>query len=235
MEDLRSPDPFLVSWGEAGAWRGAHYQAQLLASLPPALVEWEPGTIFKMTRALGQAHALRNYLVKEVDDLVPSLRSPHLHRAMAALRSSRRGPRRWRRYWVNRAASMADLVDAEHVLLSQSRLQLDAWVRALDQGIVGVVQQQTWVGANTPGSELQRDWSNLFSRLREGEEGLKHLRESFIRLIEGTECLRLKAEMFADVCNAVPSHEDVLSSVSLTALTAKLIEVPPSGVPEARE
>lgn len=234
MDHLRAVDPFFVSWGEAGAWRGARYQADLIAGLPPALLDWNPGSIVKITRALGQAHALRNYLVREVDLLVPSLRSPQLHRAMGALRSSRHGPRRWRRYWVNRAASMSDLVDTEHLLLTQSRLQLEAWVRALDEAIAGVAQQSA-LNTDAPPQTMQRDWSGLLSRLKEGEEGLRGLRESFMRLIEGTECLRMKAEMFADVCNAVPSHEDVLTSSALTTLTNKLIEVPPSGVPEARE
>ena len=229
-------DPFLLAWGEVGAWRGVAAQSSLLAILPRVLMEWNTKALFNVAYAIGQSQALRHHLVEQVDVLVATLQSPYLHRGADDLRRGRSSfLRRWRRHCIKRAVSLCNLVENERQQLSVARVQLEAWVRALDNALDGLRAQQEWVeGVDRPDS-YEREWGEFKRLLLSSIEGVDLLRTHFSKLLDGVEVLRTKAALFNEVCNAVPNHEDILQSVAFSTLVGELLAMPPSNIPVCDE
>lgn len=229
-------DPFLLAWGEVGAWRGVAAQSSLLSLLPRVLMEWNTQALFNVAYAIGQSQALRHHLVERVDNLVETLSSPYLHRGMEDLRTGRTAfLRKWRRHCIKRAVAIGGLVEQEHQGLSMARVQLEAWVRALDNALDGLRAQQEWLNGVYVPNQYHRGWEELKRLLLSSVEGVELLRTHFQKLLEGVEVLRSKGALFNEVCNAVPNHEDILHSVAFSAIVSELLALPRSNIPVCKE
>lgn len=229
-------DPFLLAWGEVGAWRGVSAQSSLVSILPRALLGWNTQALFNVAYAVGQSQALRHHLVEQVDELVGNLSTPYLHRGMEDLRSGRTGLfRKWRRHCIKRAVSLCALVEQEHHGLSMARVQLEAWVRALDNALLGLGVQQEWVERVNHPRNHEREWNEFKRLLVSSIEGVELLRTHFLKLLDGVEVLRAKGALYNEVCNAVPNHEDILHSVAFSAIVGQLLALPRSNIPVCKE
>lgn len=230
-------DPFLLAWGEVGAWRGVQAQASLVSILPQTLLTWNAQGVFQVAHAIGQSQSLRHHLVEEIDRLVATMGLPWLHRAMEDLRAGNRGwIRKWRRHCIKRAVSYCLVVDQEHKQMSLARVQLEAWVRSLDCALVGLRNQREWMdGVSDLPVEHRKEFDEFQKMLMASVESVDLLRNHLLKLLAGVECLRAKARLFDELCNAVPNHEDILNSETFRVILAELLAVPPSCIPISKE
>lgn len=227
-------DRFLLAWGEAEAWRGYDARARLLASMSTALITSAPAEIFQVAHALGNAHALRHHVIRGIDDLLPQVRSPYLHKGLREARSSRRGPARWRKYWLSRVLTYAGEVENELGSAVFAQTRLAAWSRALSVAQEGLIAARTLLPSPPP-VLLCRDWDALSLRLEEEGVTLTRLDERINKLVEGLGALRAKGEALLEIIDTVPSNEDVLRALSLQHLLQDLDKLHPSHIPGALE
>lgn len=227
-------DRFLVAWGEAESWRGYEARANLLASLSTTLIASSPAEIFRVAHALGNAHALRHHIVRGIDQLLPSLRAQYLNKGLREVRSSRRGPARWRRYWLARVVTYAGSIEDELNAAVSAQTSLVSWSRALTVAQEGIAAAGALIPAPPP-VLLCRDWENLSARMTEEAASLSRLDERIGKLMEGLQAQRAKGEALLEVCDAVPTNEDVLRSTTLQGLVRDLDNLRASGIPGALE
>lgn len=227
-------DRFMLAWGEAEAWRGYEARSRLLASMSTALISSAPVEIFQIAHALGNAHALRHHLIHEIDALLPHVRSPYLHKGLREARTSRRGPARWRKYWLSRVLTYGSEIEGELNAVVSAQTRLAAWSRALSVAQEGLMAARARAPSPPP-VQLCRDWDALSLRLEEEGATLTRLDERISKLIEGLGALRAKGEGLLEVIDTVPSNEDVLRAMSLQHLLRDLDKLPPSHIPGALE
>lgn len=83
--------------------------------------------------------------------------------------------------------------------------------------------------------EHRKEFDELQKMLLSSVESVGLLQNHLVKLLEGVECLRAKARLFDEVCNAVPNHEDILKSETFLAILGHLLDLPSSRIPIAKE
>lgn len=235
VKDSKGTDLFMLAWGEMSAWRGAAAKAQLLSLIHPELIEWDPAVAVRLVHAAGVSSAVRDYIVGQIDILVPDLGMPYLHKALRSFRHGQRGPRSWRRYCLRRAMSYGPLVEEELKQLSAARVQMESWERSLLWSTKGVRQALEMMNGNEIPEEHVAEWELLRKQLQTSEAGMALLRERLKTLIGGIGALISKATLFTEAWHSTPAHEDVLKSESFKRISSQLLSVSSSGLPLSDE
>lgn len=231
MDACARRDPFAIAWGEMDAWRGSAHQAAIMAGWSQDLMEWAPAQAVGTARAIGQSRALRLHLLEQIDLITPKLRLPGLHKALSALRCGRRGPRAWRRYWLNRAVAYSAILAEERNQIAAARAQIASWARALDlaQAALAQAAQKPWP-EGIPELAMS-DHQALLADVRECQAALGELQKGVAGLLSGAERLRRKTECVIEAGHAAPVEEsDVLASPWIGDISRKALAMPTSGV-----
>lgn len=228
-----SSDPFLSAWGEGVSWKGGQHQARLLSGLDVALVNEAPERCWRLTWAVGQCESLQEEALVQSEVLLGQFRQASLHRGLSALRSSRRGPQWWRRYWFKRAMGLAPLVEDAQEAIAEANQRLVHWHQAVAAALRALETERdlAWPSTVSPERRWKLD-EIIAATVSSLSSVLAHLE---LQLQAGRR-LEVKATRFLALAAAVPEERsDPLSSVWVQSASAKALEAPLSGLPGLSE
>lgn len=222
-------DPFLSAWGAGVSWKGGQHQARLLSGLDVGLVNDAPERCWRLTWAVGQCESLVEEALVQSEVLLGQFRQAPLYRGLSALRSSRRGPQWWRRYWFKRAMGLAPLVEDAQEAIAQANQRLVHWHQAVALALEALERerQETWPSHVSVGRRWKIDEATSAA-----VSNLSSVRAHLELQLQAGQRLEVKATRFLALAAGVPDEQsDPLSSVWVQAARAKALEAPLSGLP----